>query len=393
MLLWMSQCFSQAAERLFLFVVILVTYLQTRSSFGTSVPALGFGVPAVLFGSMVGVYVDRQIKRQLLMKVNVIRACLILSILFIFPFFSRALWAVFIGTFLLSMLSQLFIPAETTLIARTVAPQDLVKANSIFIGTFFGMGVLVFALASRLAGRLSVEHLLLLGAVSFLCSSWCVRSMKYLEAPILISADFGSWWIDYTEGLSFAWNNLRVRRTLVSSLVVTTIFSTITVMGITFADQVLHWQAEKFGYLALIGGVGMALGMYFVSQIHERFALNNLMLWGFAMAGVGLLIFAQVPELLVRLFGLAMAGYGSAFVFIPVQTILQKETPAPMQARILAIQNMILNFSLTLPILLLGRLADIYGVARIFASLGVFAVVIFVLGLLTQLFHKGPKLA
>ena len=388
LLLWLSQICSQSAERIFLFVVILITYLHTHSNLGTTVPALGFGIPAVLFGSMAGVYVDRHNKRQILMKVNYIRACLMLIVLFVFPFFARSLWAIFAGSFAMSFFSQLFIPGETTLIARVVTDRDLVKANSIFIGTFFGIGVVVFALASRFSDLVSVETMFLAGAVALILSAAALRSMSYQEAPRLVNPDISAWWIEYRDGLEYAWSNRKLRLTLLSSLLITTIFSAITVMGISFTDQVLHWPAEKFGYLALIGGAGMFLGMVFVSRINETYPLTQLMRWGFFLAGAGLLVFAWLPLLPVRLLGLALSGYGSAFVFVPIQTLLQSGTPAALQARVLALQNMILNFSLTLPIFLLGKAADHLGVANIFGALGVLALTLFVLGQLRLWWRK-----
>jgi predicted MFS family arabinose efflux permease len=143
-------------------------------------------------------------------------------------------------------------------------------------------------------------------------------------------------------------------------------------------DSVLGWEPERFGYLALVGGVGMGFGMIFVNQLYLEHRLNKIVSWGFALAGAGLIFFAMGPYTIVHFFGLLFAGFGSAFVFVPIQTILQSQTPLELQGRILAIQNMILNFSLTLPILILGKVADQYGIFRVFFGLGVFSILIYV---------------
>ena len=57
--LWIGQVLSQLADRIYIYVLVIVAYNLTRTNLGVSVPMLSFGIPSVLFASFAGVYVDR----------------------------------------------------------------------------------------------------------------------------------------------------------------------------------------------------------------------------------------------------------------------------------------------------------------------------------------------
>ena len=82
--LWIGEIFTQIPTHLFNFFLILLVFNITNSNTAVSGVVLSFTVPAIIFGSVAGVYVDRIGKKKILIISNIARAVLmILLILFI----------------------------------------------------------------------------------------------------------------------------------------------------------------------------------------------------------------------------------------------------------------------------------------------------------------------
>ncbi|MFM7191149.1 MAG: arabinose efflux permease, partial [Microcystaceae cyanobacterium] len=83
--LWVGQIFSQMADKFYLVLMIaLITshYQGVNQSISGWVSAIMIAntIPAVFFGSLAGVYVDRWTKKEILVITNFLRGILVLSI-------------------------------------------------------------------------------------------------------------------------------------------------------------------------------------------------------------------------------------------------------------------------------------------------------------------------
>lgn len=130
--LWLGQIFTQISINLFNFLLLLLVFSLTTSNIAVSGAVLSYTIPAIVFGVIAGVYVDRWPKRRVLYAANFIRAGLLL-VLFIIP---DNLIVIYIISFFVSIATQFFIPAETPMIPLTVTKKQLYSANALF-----GMGI------------------------------------------------------------------------------------------------------------------------------------------------------------------------------------------------------------------------------------------------------------
>jgi MFS family permease len=83
--LWSGQVFSQLADKVYL--VLMIALIATRFqdtnqtiSGWVSVLMIAFTVPAILFGSVAGVFVDRWSKKAVLVSTNLLRGILVLAV-------------------------------------------------------------------------------------------------------------------------------------------------------------------------------------------------------------------------------------------------------------------------------------------------------------------------
>ena len=121
-------------------------------------------IPAMFLGLVAGVWADRWPKRTVMVASNGLRAGLALLI----PFclldgpqwlgLSWGYWALLVITFLESVLTQFFAPAEQAAIPMLVPPRQLLAANSLYQATSMGATIVGFALGDPILRLL--QHLL-----------------------------------------------------------------------------------------------------------------------------------------------------------------------------------------------------------------------------------------
>ena len=144
--------------------------MQNASKSLPSWVAMGAYLPAMLFGLVAGVLVDRYNRKWIMIFSDILRSLLvvIIPLALIFDFITPML----IGTitFLLATFSTFFYPARDSLIPHIVSPEELPAANSAIsisgqmshlLGPLFaGLGISVFG----------ITHLFTADAISFLFS-------------------------------------------------------------------------------------------------------------------------------------------------------------------------------------------------------------------------------
>ena len=80
--LWIGEIFTQIPTHLFNFFLIILVFNITHSNTAVSGVVLSFTIPAIFFGSIAGVYVDRWGKKKVLIMSNIIRAVLMIILIF-----------------------------------------------------------------------------------------------------------------------------------------------------------------------------------------------------------------------------------------------------------------------------------------------------------------------
>ncbi len=157
--LWCGQVFCQMADKVYL--VLMIALIETQFDRGdrtisawVSALMMSFTIPAVLFGSVAGVFVDRWSKKAVLVVTNILRGVLVLVIppllwlthdwttVGMLPVGFGIILAV---TFLVSTLTQFFAPAEQAVIPLVVKDRHLLSANSLYTTTMMASVIVGFA--------------------------------------------------------------------------------------------------------------------------------------------------------------------------------------------------------------------------------------------------------
>jgi MFS family permease len=403
--LWGGQVFCQLADKVYLVLMIglINTQFQTiNQSISGWVSALmmAFTIPAVLFGSVAGVFVDRWSKKAVLVATNIWRGILVLAIplLLWLTHDWRPVGMLPVGfliilsvTFLVSTLTQFFAPAEQAAIPLVVKEQDLLSANSLYTTTMmasvivgFAVGEPLLAFADQLwlqfggAGGLGKE--LVVGG-SYAIAGIILLLLVTNEKPHDPATEFPHVFTDLRDGLRYLKDNYRVRNALVQLVILFSIFAALTVLAVRMAEIIPPLKPSQFGFLLAAGGVGIAAGAAILGQFGQRFSYSGLSLCGclgMAFSLIGLSLFTQ--QLWIVLLLIALLGVFGSLVGIPMQTAIQTETPPEMRGKVFGLQNNVINIALSLPLALAGVAETFVGLKVVFLGL---AAIVFLGGIFT----------
>lgn len=403
--LWGGQVFCQLADKVYLVLMIALInseFQQHGQSISGWVSALmmTFTIPAVLFGSVAGVFIDRWSKKVVLVASNIWRGILVLAIPFLLWLSHdwQAVGVLPVGfvmilavTFMVSTLTQFFAPAEQAAIPLVVEEQHLLSANSLYTTTMmasliigFAVGEPVLVLAdgiwSTFGGSGGLGKEILVGG-SYVTAGMILFLLKTNEKPHPPETEFPHVFTDLRDGLLYLKENYSVRNALLQLIILFSVFAALTVLAVRMAEIIPGLKASQFGFLLASGGVGMAGGATIIGQFGQRFSYRQLSLWGCLGMGASLICLSMfTTQLWLVLPFLMFLGVFGGLVGIPMQTTIQTETPPEMRGKVFGLQNNLINIALSLPLALAGLAETFLGLKSVFLAL---AVIVFLAGILT----------
>jgi MFS family permease len=392
-------------------------------------------LPAVFLGSMAGVFVDRWSKKQILWLSNLGRGLLILSI----PILPKHLFFLLIVAILESILTQFFAPAEQSSIPVVVERNNLMTANALFTTTMMGSLVVGFAIGDpilRLSKTIGGEHGgSILVSILYLVAAGVLALTPMKEAREQTKSELHPW-RDFKQGMAYLKSNKILSQALIQITILYCVFAALMVLALSLAkdinqpakptntsqfqptvlvnqaqpvdyrlssgDSLSNDQApeipiqvtkvaglgqsssqDKMGsgetqgfFLVAAMGVGLILGAGLLGHWGERLASRPLPALGFFLMGIVLLAFSLAQHLWLLLLLSVGLGMGASLVGVPMQTLVQIQTPAEMRGKVFGVQNNIVNIALSLPLTIVAVLTDLLGSSRVVLfAIGVLVIV------------------
>lgn len=388
LILFLAQVLTQVGGNMVLFALTVRVYSLTGSSTSVSILLITFLVPAVIFGAVAGVYVDRFDRRLILVATNVARGIAFLTLIF----FDDNLVVLYSITAIVATLTTFFAPAEAAMIPLILSRRQLMTANGIFIFTLQASFVLGFALLGPLVNKLAGTEALIVivGALYVAAGAMCWvlppspprgvpnRPGEALdEAERAVAATFSQ----LREGLSYIRQNRSIFWSLSYLAITASLVGVLGVLGPDFAVKILGLQKDDFVIVVLPLGVGLVLGILLLNVYGKHFSRQRiiegglitmaatLVVLGLAQRIGGPLLNGPVISLLtVVIVAAFVAGVAYAFVAVPSQTQLQEELPTEVRGRVFGVLNMLVSVASFLPIIVVGPVADLLGTPAVMVA-------------------------
>jgi len=401
--LWSAQVFSQLADRIIfvVFVAVIANKFASISTTHQSLLYVAFTIPAVLLTAVAGVFIDKWNKKYVLISTNLARAALIALL----PLFSASLYGIYALAFMVSSVTQFFVPAEASTIPSTVNKNQLLSANSLFTATMMGSIIFGFALGDPLINIFGLKKVYIAISSLFLLSTFALFFLKYkpTEAEQTQHKTFHEFFAELKEGFVYIKSNPLILNAILKLATLFSIIVTLCILAISISQQLLYpgnpaLGAQKFVYIVAFSGFGMVFGALAVGKFLKHAKKLMLVFSGFTIIGVSLVFMTAIAAIPANLhmyfsggtyagvyfepfrFTLRMLycyifagllGLGSAMCAIPIQTILHTHVPETMRGKVFGVQFTLLSTSSTLPIIVAAYLTDLIGIVNILFLAGI----------------------
>ena len=403
-LLWLAQLLSQIAFNAANYGVIAFVTAVTHSTVLVGVAIVSFTLPAVPFSLLAGVYVDYLDKRLVLWVSNLLRAAASGLIVLALLWNPRTVIALFFLTFVISLVTQFFTPAEASAIPLLVGKNDLGPALSLFSITLTIAQVLGFLLIGGLLTALLPPFRLSLGFIRVQVQSFdmlfAVVALVYSICTLLILAipahafrqkpSAGSelrrslgkqtWkiiWHDVRETWAYMRKNHSLLLALLQVSFVSILLLAIGELTEPFVVNVLRLPIQDLPLIFAPAGIGLVLGGLLMPSLTRRLGKSRTIALGSLSTAVGLLLI-PLGRFIWSRFTLPVSGLlllVSAITFIigitldmmniPAQTLMQEQAPEEERGRVFSFQAMLYNAG-SIPVLLFaGVIADTLGIETV----------------------------
>jgi predicted MFS family arabinose efflux permease len=324
-------------------------------------------LPGLMFGLVLGVWVDRLPRRSLLIAADLGRALLLSSIPLAAAFGLLHLALFDVVTVLVGLLTACFEVASLAFLPTLLTPEEVFVGNSRLNTSASLAEIAGPPLAGVLIRTLTVPVAILLDVCSFLFSALCLSLIRVTEVPRATFAHRRHLWGEIREGLGVLLGD-PLLRALAACLCTQNLFGgAFAVLYLIFILQRFEATTVIYGLLVACGGVGALAGSFCANWCTRRFGPGRTLI-GSALLH-GLLSFctplAAGPTLVVFLL-LALSQLigdtGFAIYSISEVSLRQQRVPDHLLGRVNACMQMLSTGIMPLGALLAGLLSERIGI-------------------------------
>ncbi len=410
--LWVSQLVSGIGDWLVIgFLMPLVTNLSGGSSFAVAGILIAKIIPALVFSSVIGVFVDLFDRRRLMIACDIVRAVLTFGLLW-----TNSLAVIYGVVLLMEMASMFFFPAKNALIPYLVEEQDLAAANGLSYTTQqASMLIGLTASGAILAGFEAIVRRILSADLPFVDllvgpiapellgprGGVFVNSLTFVWSAVAIylikvkasaqsepqKVDLSLVGRDVLESFDFLKAHRELRGFLVTVGLAILGGGAIVPVGLVYVQQNLTGGVPFLEQLPvlerLIGApqtfmmvflaLGMVLGALVVPKLADRLSLQLLFLGGVAAFAVSMGGFANIGIYWVAGLFAVGAGFCIATVTVAGNTYVVRTVADEIRGRVFTAMESVIRMALLVSMLVLAPVGDLTAgfVARLVEARGI----------------------
>lgn len=352
-LLWIGQLISIIGDWLLVLALPFYIFDLTNSTLATGGMFIATSVPRLLLGSLGGVFADRWDRRTMMIITDLLRAGILLLILFVHSV--SWLWLIYTAALLESAISQFFTPAKSALVPQIVSSEELVAANSLDSFSEAVTRLLGPSLGGALYALFGIISIVTIDSSSYLISALLIFLIAFRPltaqqvAPAAEQSRVASkalWlklWYELVDGLRLVRKDQLLRTIFVGMGVMMIGEGIIEVLLVAFTRQILHGNASTLGWIMTAQGVGALLASIFSQQVIRFIQPRYLITLSFGLSGLLLIMVVNVSIFAVALILMAFIGAFLVWAMVTAQTLMQKTTADNYRGRVFGSYSTVLS--------------------------------------------------
>jgi MFS family permease len=339
------------------------------------VAACAFG-PVLFLGLFGGIVADTVSKRKALMVTQTVAGLLALTTGTLVATGVVQVWMIYLIALCLGINSSFDMPIRQSFVVEMVGREDVAKAVALNSAVFNMSRIVGPAIGGILIALIGIAPLYFLNASSYIAviiSLWLMRPAEFHAMPHLDVVRSARGIIDrLVEGLRYVRRNEQIFLAISILTVVSTFAMNFNVLGPLLAADVLHGDADTYGFLMAASGFGSLAGALLIA-FGARPTMMRLVTGAF-VGGVGLILLSLSVSFPIDIVLMFVIGFGTISMAATCNTIIQLNVPDVLRGRVMSVYTTL--FAGTTPIggLWSGAIAATAGVSAALGIGGVIAV-------------------
>jgi MFS family permease len=383
---WLGQTISNLGSSFTLFALPLLVFKLTGSPINLGITTACAFVPYLLFGLVIGAWVDRVDRKRLMIATDLARAAVIATIPLLDAAGALSVGWVYVIAFSSATLTIAFDAAEFAAIPSLVpSSDDLVTANGRVQASYSAAQIAGPLLAGLLITLAPVQQVLWVDAASFLVSAGTLALIgrafnvpREGEAPRAIRHEV-------VDGLRYVLSHPVLRSISVMMALINLVGATVYTQLVVFAKRQVDASDSQVALLYAAGSAGVVLLSLAAGPVRRRLSFSVAALGALFLDGLLTIVLAATSWYWAAL-GLwaAISGLG-IFFNINTGSLRQQIVPNHLLGRVISIAG-VLAWS-AIPV---GALAGGWAVERTGNVALVYGAIGALVALLALVFSFGP---
>ena len=346
----LGQTVSNVGSSFTIFVLPLLVFKLTGSAFNLALVASAEYIPYLLFGLIIGAWVDRVDRRRLMILTDIAQALVISSIPLLGALGLLSVWWIYAVGFVSSTLWIFFNTAEFAAVPSLVPEEDLPAANGYLQASYATATVVGPLLAGLLVAVAPIHLVLVVDALSFLVSALAVGLIKvsFNDADSAERQRSGRFQRDVVEGLRYVLGHPILRNTCLMMALVSCVGFTVYAQLVFYAKERLGASDAQVGLLYAAGSVGMIAFALVASPLRRRLSFSKVMLGTLMLQGVLTVLLASTRSYWVGVLLWAVMWGLVVLLDINSNSLWQMIVPNRLLGRVQSVVN-VLSWS-TIPL-------------------------------------------
>ncbi len=366
LVLWLAAAVARLGDNL----TRVGVYVLALEVGGAQAAAVGWVTVAYVapwaFGPFSGVLVDRWDKRRTLIACDLVRAALVLGLIF-----SPSLLLAYGILFLVTLVQTVARPAFAATVPETLEGREQIHAGSLFLHfTDFLMDVLGFAAAAAIVRFVGVQVTFGLNALTYGISALLLLGLALKLAARPRPRGLRGALDDLLGGLRYHAQNPTVLSLLVVMAAAAVALGAVNTLLVVAIKELLGMDPFWFGIFLSIQGVAMTLTTFVIGRYGQRFPKPWIIMPGFLLAGLSVVLLGlnRSPAVAMGLYFLV--GVSNAAFFPTSVAWIQQITPLEVRGRVFAFRLSVTLLIMAASAAMAGPLADAVGTGPALVLMG-----------------------
>lgn len=324
--------------------------------------------PMLLLSVFSGAVADRFPKRRLLVFTQSVSAAQSLALAGLVWGGVVQYWHVAVLALLLGVINTLDNPARQSFVSELVGKEDVGNAVALSSAGFNSARIVGPAIAGLLIARFGIATAIVINGLSFLFVIGALAIMRARDGARSVRTT--TMLEEIREGVAYALSTPRIRLALGVLFVVSLFVFNFNVYVPLLAKNVLHQEADGFGFLMASVGVGAVSGALALGAVGSARPSLARTLAASAAACVGILGIAAVRGFWAAVPLLFVTGFFSVVVTASCNTTLQLTAPDALRGRVMSLYTLVFGGTVPFGALLVGFISEHWGVPAAFVGMG-----------------------